>query len=72
MNELKQILQNYRMGFITPVEFIYQYMDVLRQMGAEKELHQVFNNLNMPLAEFLAGIIEGNNKSIWEFEVEHK
>lgn len=67
---IKEIVDNYRMGFITSYEFIGQVMDILSLMGAEQELSDVWNDHDAQLAQYLISIFEskeGIRKHISEF-----
>lgn len=59
---IKEIVDNYRMGFITSYEFIGQVKDILHLMGADKELSDVWNNHDAALAGFLCSMFEDNAK----------
>lgn len=41
--DFQQLIQSYRLGFITSYEFIYQYMDFLWSLGAGQSLADVMN-----------------------------
>ena len=58
MEIIKDIVKNYQMGFITSYEFIQQYMDVLKLLGADKELSDTWNGLCEPLAQHLCKIVD--------------
>ena len=62
--DFQQLIQNYRLGFITSYEFIYQYMDFLWSLGAGQPLADVMNLECRDLADYLVGILEGSGDLI--------
>ena len=64
MNEdLKTMVDNFNMGFITPTDFLRQYEDYLRTLGAEKCLSDKMDELLSGLACSIVGMLEMNNKN---------
>ena len=62
--DFQQLIQNYRLGFITSYEFIYQYMDFLWSLGVGQPLADVMNLECRDLADYLVGILEGSGDLI--------
>lgn len=52
MEEIKEIKKNYEMGFISAQVFLYEYTDVLAELGAQGELTDAMNTV-APLADFI-------------------
>ena len=53
MEEIKTIKENYEMGFISSIEFLWQYAGVLAKLGAQGELLDAMNKELAPLADFV-------------------
>ena len=53
MEEIKEIKKNYEMGFISAQVFLYEYIDVLAELGAQGELTDAMNTVLAPLADFI-------------------
>ena len=68
--EIKDLVNNYELGFISPQEFISRYMEMLTALGAEQELYNVWSELDAPLANHLLGILKGSCKRISDFNKE--
>jgi hypothetical protein len=70
MEALKQLLRNYEMGFLSPLEFILKYRDILSLVGADTELGAILNQAVTPLANHLAGILRGSELKISDFNIQ--
>ena len=68
METFKQLLNNYEMGFLTPLEFVLKYQDMLYLVGASADLNRILNQAVQPVASHLAGILRGSNQTISDFE----
>ena len=67
METFKQLLKNYEMGFITPLEFVLKYQDMLHLVGAENDLRSILNQAVQPVATHLANILRGSHQQISDF-----
>ena len=66
--EILEMVENYKMGFITPMELLNQFSDLLSYFGSNKELDDKINNLVLPLADFVAKKLKaGKHFSFSEF-----
>ena len=52
--EILEMVENYEMGFISPMELLNQFSDLLSYLGSNKELDDNINSLVLPLADFVA------------------
>ena len=67
--EILEVVDNYQNGFITPMELLNQFSDLLSYFGSNKELDDRINNLVLPLADFGAmKLIKGEHFSFSEFK----
>ena len=67
--EILEMVDNYQNGFITPMELLNQFSDLLSYFGSNKELDDRINNLVLPLADFVAmKLIKGEYFSFSEFK----
>ena len=67
--EIFVMVENYKMGFITPLELLNQFSDLLSYFGSNKELDDKINDLVLPLADFVAmKLIKGEHFSFSEFK----
>lgn len=72
MEEIKQICENYKMGFIGPLEFLNEIKLHLGFIGADKALENKMSEVLVPLAAYVFGIVDGGYKEgrkIEDFEV---
>ena len=53
MDSIKQIINDYNMGFLSAHEVCNQFLDVLTYFGADKELAEQMDKELTPLARFL-------------------
>lgn len=67
--EILEMVENYEMGFISPMELLGQFSDLLSYFGSNKELDDKINSLVLPLANFVAKKLKaGEHFSISEFK----
>lgn len=67
--EISNMVENYEMGFISPMELLNQFSDLLSFFGSNKELYDKINDLVYPLANFVAQKLkEGEHFSLSEFK----
>ena len=67
--EILEMVENYEMGFISPMELLNQFSDLLSYFGSNKELDDKINSLVLPLADFVAmKLIKGEHFSFSEFK----
>ena len=67
--EILDMVDNYQNGFITPMELLNQFSDLLSYFGSNKELDDRINDLVLPLADFVAmKLIKGEHFSFSEFK----
>ncbi|UKK61139.1 hypothetical protein L6468_08990 [Prevotella communis] len=59
--ELFTMAENLEMGFISPLEFLLQYGDILRALGAEKCLNDKMSEILEPLATSIAAMVKKGN-----------
>ena len=59
-DSVKQIIDNYNMGFIGAHEVCEQFLDILTYFGADKALSQQMDNELQPLARFLMDNFENH------------
>lgn len=72
MEEIKQICNNYKMGFISPLEFLNEIRQHLSFIGADKSLDEKMSEVLVPLAAHVLGIVDGGfreGRKIDDFEV---
>ena len=61
---IKMMCENYQMGFITSHEFLLQYSDILRSLGANKCVEDKMDELLEPFASAVAEMLmKGNPES---------
>lgn len=53
MKEIRNIKENYEMGFITPREFLTQIEEILFYVGANNDLTEAIELALQPLASFV-------------------
>lgn len=58
---IRQMCENYRMGFITSHEFLMQYSDTLRFLGANKCVEDKISELLEPFASAVADMLMSDN-----------
>lgn len=64
MNEdIKTMVENFHMGFISPTEFLMQYSEYLRFLGAEKCIVDKMDELLSGLACSVAAMLESGNRN---------
>ena len=67
--EILDMVDNYESDFISPMELLNQFSDLLSYFGSNKELDDRINNLVLPLADFVAmKLIKGEYFSFSEFK----
>lgn len=67
--EILEMVENYEMGFISPMELLNQFSDLLSYFGSNKELDDKINSLVLPLADFIAKKLKsGEHFSFSEFK----
>ena len=67
--EIFVMVENYKMGFITPMELLNQLSDLLSYLGSNKELDDIINEFLKPLADFMEmKLIKGEHFSFSEFK----
>ena len=67
--EILEMVENYEMGFISPMELLNQFSDLLSYLGSNKELDDIINEFLKPLADFMEmKLIKGEHFSISEFK----
>ena len=67
--EILDMVENYEMGFISPMELLNQFSDLLSYFGSNKELDDKINDLVLPLADFVAKKLKaGEHFSFSEFK----
>ena len=67
--EILEMVDNYQNGFITPMELLNQFSDLLSYFGSNKELDDKINDLVLPLADLLAKKLKaGEHFSFSEFK----
>ena len=67
--EILEMVDNYQNGFITPMELLNQFSDLLSYFGSNKELDYKINDLVLPLSDFVAKKLKaGEHFSISEFK----
>lgn len=67
--EILNMVGNYEMGFISPMELLNQFSDLLSYFGSNKELDDKINDLVLPLADFVAKKLKaGEHFSFSEFK----
>lgn len=60
--EILDMVNNYKMGFISPLELINQFSDLLSYFGSNKELDDYVSEMLSPFADFLAKKLESGEK----------
>lgn len=69
--EIMEMVSNYQNGFITPMELLNQFSDLLSYFGSNKELDDKINSLVLPLANFVAKKLKAGEKfSFSDFKFE--
>ena len=69
--EILEMVDNYQNGFITPMELLNQFSDLLSYFGSNKELDGKINSLVLPLADFVAKKLKAGEKfSFSDFKFE--
>ena len=67
--EILEMVENYEMGFISPMELLNQFSDLLSYFGSNKELDDKINDLVLPLADFVSKKLKaGEHFSFSEFK----
>ena len=67
--EILEMVENYETGFISPMELLNQFSDLLSYFGSNKELDDKINDLVLPLAYFVAKKLKaGEHFSFSEFK----
>lgn len=66
MQKMHQIVENYAMGFITPLEAIMQMRDLMTD-DSKDAISLKMSEILAPFASHMCGIIEGSGKSIKDF-----
>ena len=67
--EILEMVDNYQNGFITPMELLNQFSDLLSYFGSNKELDDRINNLVLDLYDFVVmKLIKAENFSFSEFK----
>lgn len=59
---IKQMCENLEMGFISPLEFLMQYADILRMLGAEKCIKDKMNEKLQDLALDICHMLKTGNE----------
>lgn len=72
MQEMKQIVEDYGMGFLTPTEAVMRIANLLAEVGAANVLNKKIDECLKPLAYYMFDIIEGSGKNIEDFEARPK
>lgn len=69
--EILEMVDNYEMGFISPMELLNQFSDLLSYFGSNKELDDKINCLVLDLADFVAKKLKAGEKfSFSDFKFE--
>ena len=67
-NTFKTLLQNYELGFVSPSEFLFKYLDILTLAGADTVLREKMDDCLLPLANYCADILRGSYNKIQHFQ----
>ena len=67
--EILDMVDNYESDFISPMELLNQFSDLLSYFGSNKDLDDKINSLVLPLADFVAKKLKaGEHFSFSEFK----
>ena len=67
--EILDMVDNYESDFISPMELLNQFSDLLSYLGSNKELDDKIYDLVLPLADFVAKKLKaGEHFSFSEFK----
>ena len=67
--EILEMVDNYQNGFLSPMELLNQFSDLLSYFGSNKELDDKINDLVFPLSNFVAKKLKaGEHFSFSEFK----
>lgn len=67
--QIADLQHNYEMGFVTPAEFVMEYLYILQRLGAGDKLSAMVNDMMRGLAAHINGILGGSGKSIEDYKV---
>ena len=61
MNEIKELIEQYEMGFISPVDFLRRYVAILQFFGAHKCVEDKVNELLHDFTEDVVKMLKSGN-----------